>query len=529
MAPRVTDRLLSGLGKAPTEAREAAHLLRDELGAPQTGVAFAISHPTLTVDDQEYEDSLAAALAPLSDSPDVKAVQSYYSTGNRHMVSGDGRTTYVNVMIDADPRLLIAGFSEFRDPVQSDVLDIKATGGLAIFADVNRSSERDLRRAEIITFPIVLLALIFVFRSVFAATLPLVMGGVAVGITLASIYLLAGVMDMSVFVLNVASFLGLGAAIDYLLVLVSRFREERSTLSPHDAIGRTMATAGRAIMLSAITSMLGLSGLLFFDYMMLRSLGVGGIIVIGVSVLTALTLLPALLSLLGDRLGTGQAGIGGERMWGRLASWVMRHPLAVLIIVGGFLIALGIPFLNVNVGSPWADILPPKAEARQGWTIIANEIGPSELAPILVVAIPDDGEVGLEDAPALLDLLLDIQKDPDVQRAEISTLAITGGAPISLSALSRAVASGNLPESLPIAVVRVYSRFGPADAETEALVKRLRRVQEPGGIDLLVGGGTADLNDAVDQMYGTFPWVIAYTMVAVYLVTIPKLSAGGIA
>jgi RND superfamily putative drug exporter len=189
----------------------------------------------------------------------------------------------------------------------------------------------------------------------------------------------------------------------------------------------------------------------------------------------------------------------------------------VLIVVGGFLIALGIPFLNVNVGSPWADILPPKAEARQGWTTIADEIGPGELAPILVVAVPSDGTVDLNDAPALLRLLSEIEKDPVVQRAEISTTAITGGDPISLDGLSRAMTSGNLPDSLPIAVVSVYSRFGPADAETKALVKRLRAVPEPDGIHLLVGGGTADLNDAVDQMYGTFPWVIVYTMVAVYL------------
>ena len=527
LAPRVTDRLLPGLGEAPTEARAAAHLLEDELGASPTGMAFTFHHPDLSVEDDRYREALTAAVAPLESLEDVIRVDSVYSTGNRALASPDGHTTYVNVLIGANPQEAIDHFPEFSGAVSSELLDVKATGGLAIFADVNKSSERDLRRAELFTFPLVLLALLFVFRSVLAATLPVVMGGVAVAITLAAIYLLAAGVDMSVFVVNVSTFLGLGAAIDYSLVLVGRFREERSNYDVPESVGRAMSTAGRAIVMAGITSILGLSGLLFFDYMMLRSLGIGGVIVIAVSLVVALTLLPALMGLMGHRLGQGASGIGGARSWGRLAGWVMAHPWSVLVIVGVSLVALGTPLLRVNLGSPWADILPSSAESRQGWNLVANEIGPGELAPILVVLKSESGEFRISDVPTVLTLRERIEADPRVARTDsvidlLPERALEGGG--DLPTLASIL---GFDEELQdqegrytggsITLLTVYSKFGPPEQETEDLVHWLRGLPEPEGVDILVGGGTADLSDAVDRMYGAFPWVIAYVMASVYL------------
>jgi RND superfamily putative drug exporter len=529
-APRVSDRLLPGLGEAPTEARAAAHLLEDELGASPTGMAFTFYHSDLSVEDARYRGALTGAIAPLESLDDVVRVDSVYSTGNRALASPDGHTTYVNVLISANPQEALDHFAEFRSAVSSELLEVKATGGLAIFADVNKSSERDLRRAELITFPLVLLALIFVFRSVFAATLPLVIGGIAVAITLAAIYLLAAGVDMSVFVLNVTTFLGLGAAIDYSLVLVGRFREERSTYDVPESVGRAMSTAGRAIVLSGITSILGLSGLLFFDYMMLRSLGIGGVIVIAVSLVVALTLLPALMGLMGRRLGRGTAGIGGARSWGRLAGWVMAHPWTVLVIVGVSLVALGAPILRVNLGSPWADILPSSAESRQGWNLVADEIGPGELAPILVVLRSESGRFRISDAARVVEFAERIEADPRVARTDSVIDLLPAGAlerggdlPGLAATLGFGEENSDLPEpagrytSGSITLITVYSKFGPPEQETEDLVHWLRDLPEPEGVEILVGGGTADLSDAVDRMYSVFPWVIVYVMVAVYL------------
>jgi RND superfamily putative drug exporter len=527
LAPRVQDRLLSGLGEAPTEARAAADLLEEEFGASPTGVAFVFRHPELGVDDVQYRGALEAAITPLRDFDDIIRVDTVYSTGFREMASADGHTTYVNVLIDSDPQKALDDFPRLKNSVQSDLLEVKATGGLAIFADVNESSEDDLRRAEIITFPLVLIALFFVFRSVVAASIPLIMGGVAVAITLAGIYLLSLGVGMSVFVLNVSTFLGLGAAIDYSLVLVGRFREERRDHDVEESVGRTMATAGRAIVLSAITSIIGLSGLLFFDYMMLRSLGIGGVMVIAVSVTVALTLLPALMGLVGHRLGSGQSGIGGEQMWGRLANWVMNHSWSVLIVVGVGLIVLGAPILRVNLGTPWADILPSSSESRQGWDLVAEEIGPGELAPMLVVMTPESGIFEPGDTEAVAQLEKQISADPRVARTvsiasilpaellsdttELSTLAERFGLGPELVELVDQFSTRNLM------LITVYSNFGPAAGETEDLVDWIRDLPEPPGLDILVGGGTADLSDATDRMYDLFPWVILYVMISVYL------------
>jgi RND superfamily putative drug exporter len=527
LAPRVQEHLLSGLGEAPTEARAAANLLEDELGASPTGMAFVFRHPELTVDDIEYQAALEAAIGPLREFDDIIRVDSVFSTGFREMASPDGHTTYVNVLIDSDPQKALDDFPRLKGAVQSDLLEVKATGGLAIFADVNASSEDDLRRAEIFTFPLVLIALFFVFRSVVAASIPLIMGGIAVAITLAGIYLLSLGVGMSVFVLNVSTFLGLGAAIDYSLVLVGRFREERRDHDIDESVGRTMATAGRAIVLSAITSIIGLSGLLFFDYMMLRSLGIGGVMVIAVSVAVALTLLPALMGLVGHRLGTGQSGIGGEQMWGRLANWVMGHSWSVLVVVGVGLIVLGAPILRVNLGTPWAAILPPSAESRQGWDLAADEIGPGELAPMLVVLTPENGQFEPGDAAKVAQLANQIGADPRVARtvsigsilppglledtAELSALVAELGVRPGLAELAEQFSTSNLM------LITVYSNFGPASGETEELVDWLREFPEPAGLNILVGGGTADLSDATERMYDLFPWVILYVMISVYL------------
>ena len=150
----------------------------------------------------------------------------------------------------------------------------------------------------------ILLVLVFVFGSLVAAVLPLVMGIMSILFTAALIYLLAQTMDMSVFVLNIATLLGLGVAIDYSLLVVNRFREELETKEVVYALGTTVATSGKAILFSALTSIIGLSGLLLFDFMMLRSIGVGGVVVMVLSLCIAMTLLPAAIGILGQRVNS---------------------------------------------------------------------------------------------------------------------------------------------------------------------------------------------------------------------------------
>ena len=197
-------------------------------------------------------------------------------------------------------------------------------------------SEADLQRSEIISLPLAALALLLVFGSVVAAGVPLVVGGAAVVVALAAIFLVASVTPMSIFVLNLATLLGLGLGVDYSLLMTSRFREELAARPDGPdrvagAVQATVATAGRAVFFSGLTVLLGLLGLVLFEFMILRSVGIAGAIVVGLAVASALTLLPAVLTILGpriDRLAIRRVAPrpGSDGPWARLARAVMRRP-----------------------------------------------------------------------------------------------------------------------------------------------------------------------------------------------------------
>ena len=186
-------------------------------------------------------------------------------------------------------------------------LDVELAGGPAFYGDVQTVSEADLQRSELISLPLAALALLVVFGSVVAAGVPLIVGGAAVIVALAAIFLIASVTPMSIFVLNLATLLGLGLGVDYSLLMTSRFREELATRpgSPTqvaDAVRVTVATAGRAVFFSAVTVLLGLLGLMLFEFMILRSVGIAGAIVVALAGVAALTLLPAVLTIVGTRI-----------------------------------------------------------------------------------------------------------------------------------------------------------------------------------------------------------------------------------
>ncbi|MCH8206776.1 MAG: MMPL family transporter [Chloroflexi bacterium] len=533
LAPRVTSALKSGFGEAQTESRVALRLMSDRLDIPESSVTLVFSSDELQVTDPRYAQAVEGAVAPLRDIPEVRRVVTYYNTNNPDMISADGRTTYGFVLLDAQIDAAIDMFPEIRKRLRPGELQVWTTGGIAIFSDLNEASERDLRRAEIIALPLVLIALVVVFGSVVAAGLPLVMGLVSITTTLALVYLLAQTTDMSIFVLNIASFLGLGMAVDYTLLMVSRFREELASRTVEEAVAVTCSTAGKAILFSAATSVIGLSGLLLFDFMMLRSLGIGGMAVILLSMLLALSLVPALLGTLGARVNSLSViprPVGEGRFWLRLSAWVMRHPLLVIVPVVTGLLLLGLPFLDVKPGTPWASILPGDAEARRGWQVAAEEFGPGELAPIVLIATSETSVLSPENVGAAYDFARRLEEDPRVVRVDSivsldSSLSRQGyqrlytshspgqlGGPEVATALDELVS-----DSRDTSMMRIVSTSHPVSDETKALVDEIRRDMPAGDLETFLTGVTPDVTDTVDRMYSDFPKVIIFVTIATYL------------
>ena len=532
LAPRVTSVLKSGFGEAETESRVALKLMSDRLDIPESSITLAFSSEELQASDPRYVQAVEDTVAPLRDVPAVSRIVTYYTTANPHMIAADGRTTYGFVLLDADIDAAIDMFPDIRKLLRPGALEVWTTGGIAIFSDLNEASESDLRRAETITFPVVLVALVIVFGSIVAAGLPLVMGLVSIATTFALVYLLAQTTDMSIFVLNIASFLGLGMAIDYTLLMVSRFREELGSRTVEDAVAVTCSTAGKAILFSAATSVIGLSGLLFFDFMMLRSLGIGGMAVILLSMLLALSLVPAMLGILGPRVNSLSVlprPVGEGRFWLRLSGWVMRHPLLVIVPVITGLLVLGLPFFDVKPGTPWASVLPDDAEARRGWQVAAEAFGPGELAPIVLVSTSETSVLSPENVGAAYDFARRLEQDPrvvrvdsivsiddrvsrqDYQRLYASPSPGQLGGPEVETALDELVS-----DSRDTNMMRVVSTDHPVSDETKALVDDIRRNGPAGDMETFLTGVTPDVTDTVDKMYADFPKVVIFVTVATY-------------
>ena len=526
---RVSSNLKAGFGNVATESDKAIELVRDELGIAGSSVTLLFYSDSLSVDDSRYQQEMESVLASVGEMPQVREVVTAASSGNPNMVSVDGRTVYVTVFLDAEYDEAMDLYPALKERAQdTEHLQVWSTGSGPIFAEIRDVSESDLRRAEMITFPLVLVALVLVFGGLVAAGLPVALGGASVAVTLGLLYFVALGTNISIFALNLVSLLGLGIAIDYSLLIVNRFREEMRRRPREEAVAHTVATAGRAILFSGATSALGLSGLLLFRFMMLRSLGLGGIMVVLVSLLVALTLLPAVLAVVGERVDAlsilpRRAGRG--EFWHRLASWVMRHPIAVTVPLVLFLLFLGVPALGIKIGAPWSDILPPGAEAREGWDVASRELGPGELSPLVMVARSSGNIMSPENVGTLYDLAHKIADDQRVERVR-SVVSLDPRVGREQYQAFLAEPSRWPPEirrrieevtSEHITVIQVYSRYEPMGEETKALLQDVRSLEPGGDITIHVMGSTAGLVDSIDAMYGDFPKVILYVLGTIYL------------
>jgi len=443
--------------------------------------------------------------------------------------------------------------------VEVDGIKVALAGGPSFYADIQIVSETDLQRSELISLPLAAIVLLLVFGSAVAAGLPLAVGGATVIVALAAIFGIAQATRMSIFVLNLTTLLGLGLGVDYSLLLVSRFREELGRGAKlGDAVQRTVATAGRAVFFSGVTVMLGLAGLALFDFAILRSIGIAGAITVAIAVASSVTLMPAILSLLGPRvnrlairrLGSGKVNERGP--WARLARAVMRRPLAVALPTLALLIALGTPWLGVRFNAPDGSILPERVPSRQALDALTDAFGEGSFSP-MTAAVRTDGPVtSAANIKLLYDWVQALQADPRVARVDSivsidprltltqyqllysssSTDSGAGGAAGSAAPPDRYAAQIlSFTTAGDLTTVSITPTNGPNRPESRALVGELRAahpgtigagtpsaITPPAGLNALIGGGAAEIVDVVDTISGEFPRTAAVVILATLLI-----------
>jgi uncharacterized membrane protein YdfJ with MMPL/SSD domain len=384
---------------------------------------------------------------------------------------------------------------EVVDGVQSYVV-----GQQALWAGVQEVQKEDLEKAEFTGFPIILIVLLGVFGSVLAALLPVGLGIAAVIVTGAAIYFLALAMTMSVFVTNMASLLGIGVAVDYSLFLLSRYRDEiHAGRSRAEALDVAMRTSGATVVFSGMTVVVSLAGLFLLDAAVLRSLAIGAIVVVLVAILGAVTLLPALIAILGrraDEPGRVVSATGllvkrlagranrpprtGPGFWERWTNRLMRRPVVYALAGAAIMLVLAIPALSLEYSNGALAQLDEGNETRRGAELAAGQASPGESAPLLILAEFDDGEATSRDnldalgryseqleqtegiarvdehlsddrRAALLRAVLDVNPEGDAALAEIDKLRAEGGESSGLADVATVSIGGTIPMTVDFA------------------------------------------------------------------------------
>jgi RND superfamily putative drug exporter len=475
--------------------------------------------------------------------PNVGGVESWRSTGSPAFVSPDRHTTYLiaglsgsqSTQLDTAPQVAEAA----RRGVPAGV-EVETGGSAAFFSRVNEISRHDLEQAERVSFPITLLVLLLAFTSLVAAGLPVMLALVSLGVTMGALYFLAGVTDMNVYVTNTASIVGIGVGIDYALFVVTRFREELRRGRPvAEAVPVTLATSGRAVALSGATVIVALAGMFLVDIQAFRSMAIGSMSVVAVAVLAAITLLPAVLSLVGgwvDRLRipvlrprTAQ----GEGFWHRWAVGIMRRPWAFMAVAVVLLVALAVPFAAIRLGQPGAAILPADESPRLATERLAAEFGAGVTGPTQVLVDTPGGAGTRANLEGVDRLTRALRADPAVAGVQSLTSVLPRA---DLDAYARLYADGldgvdgrlapavaglaNWDRGADLARITVVTRDAPQSEAAQDLVDRIRdRYVPAAGLagQARVGGTTALNLDLAREISGQLP-VVVLTVLALSFV-----------
>jgi RND superfamily putative drug exporter len=528
-----------------SQSQRASDLLSRYFGSSTTQLLLVFHSDRANAASPEVQAKVAATFRRLAQQPVTASVLDYTNTGQRIFIGDQGHDTFAVVNLKLSELAATNQLSHLRSYLQPPSgLKFYLSGSAPIEALYNSALESQLQHAELIALPIALVLLLLVFGSVVAALLPLVIAGLAVPTSLALIRILAAHYGVSIFVTNVATILGLGLAIDYSLFFVKRFREEIPTHETFDAVRIATASAGKAVTVSGTAVAVGLSSLLLFPSSALDSLGVGGVLVVAMTLLFTLTALPAMLALLGPQVNwltlrrslRQSSGRPAPRsaFWSWLAVTVMKRPIKIALPIAVLLLLLGTPFLHLKL-STGADVanIPP-GDARTGYALLSYDFpqggGVDDLNLVLRFPSSLHDRLTVTQQAQLAAYLAKVRQLGGVQGVtgvltppphvpEATYLAELALPPSQRSPALNSYIAGNITG--PIAQMEVANDYSPDLPAAATLVHRLRALPGPGRAESLVTGVGARSVDFLSAFGATIPWamllVVAATMAVLFL------------
>ena len=481
-----------GAGTSTESGRVAQQL--DDL--PSTGGQIAIVADGIDVDDPAVEREITADLAPLAALDGVVSVADPWSTGVDALRATDGRAALVVVTLsgalDEEDELAVA--QEVEDLGHDlSAPEVQVGGAVLVGETFATASEADLLRGEAIALPIAIAVMVVLLGGLVAAGMPLLVAIGGVLTTLAVLVAATTVGDVSIFSVNVVNMLGIGLGIDYGLLMVNRFREERGLgRDVPDAVVATVTAAGTTVVFSALTVAVAMSGLFVFGVPLLASFGIAGLAVVLLSMAAAVTLLPATLAVVGHRIRPAAPGLDVEGRFFRLARWVQRRAVPVAGITAVGLVVLGTPFLHARFENGDARTLPRSSEVRAAALTLAERFPARGADPVTVVA-----EVDASD-PAFATWRTEVAARPGVEGVEVRPDTPAGLAVVDLTPTG--TSQGDV---------------------ARALVDEIRAERPP--FPVRVGGPAAELIDVEAKLARRLPLAVLLvglaTLVLLFLMT----------
>lgn len=353
------------------DAEATEHMLEERLGLYPHDIVALYAHPSAKVGDPVFDAEIDRIVKALREHEGVGQVRGPHELGA--LVSSDRTEAAIVVgLVGDDDRTKLGHYAELEPTLRSTTLDTRVGGVIPSRQVAQDLARRDLIRAELVAGPLLFALLLWLFRSAVASLVPVVIAAVSISTAMLVLRGLAEVTDVSIFAMNIITFLGIGLAVDYSLFIVHRYREElHEGRSVPDALRITTGTAGRTVAFSGATVAVGLLGLLWFDVPVLESIAVGGTVITGITVLVAVVLLPAALAVLGRRIDAGRIGRRPvakpleQSRWFALVSAVMRHSSLVAVVVTLALLALASPTRRLELAPGDASVFPSRTEPRQ--------------------------------------------------------------------------------------------------------------------------------------------------------------------
>ncbi len=485
-----------------SDSRRAAQLAEKAFPQRSPDVVVVYRDKDRTVDDPSFRQAVTATVEGLPESA-VTGYSTFWMTKMPAQVSHDRHATYVGINLrGGDDNAKEEAYKEISDQLDARGLESLRGGPVATGHQAGDEIGKDLGTAEGLSFPVLFILLVVVFGGLAAASLPLLVGGLSILGSMAVLRLIAQVTDVSVFSMSLVTILGLAVAIDYGLLIVSRYREELERgYAGEEALARTVATAGRTVVVSGITVAVALAGMTFFPFGFLKSMAYGGVAAVVLSVFFSLIALPATLGIMGDKVNALTLRRGrrkaarpdGHGAWYRFAHGLMRRPALVALGALVVLLALATPFLRIDFGANDARQLPDSAQGRQVHNALERDFDSDAVKSIDSLLVLRSSATSPEQGAAL--------------QAYAEKLGDTEGA------------TGAQVTGATGTTARMSVTFDGAAVSADArdLVNRLKDVPPPAGAQAYFGGETAVFDDTLDALGDVLPWMLLYIAVATYL------------